>query len=208
MRCPDAKIILHTERVQQPDVLENFYNRMARYNVPYEIIGLSYYPYFHGNLNVLDKALQTLTQKFPDKNIMIVETGYSYKWEVPGTTVNNTSTWPYTEAGQAKFVRDLVAELDKYSQVDGLFWWWMEYNAFGTSLSGWYNAPLFDSTTGKAAEALKELCSFGTSAVGEIEADNTAGIDRWYNLQGIRIDKPKTSGIYIRNGRKTYVRVQ
>lgn len=44
MRCPDAKIILHTERVQQPDVLENFYNRMARYNVPYEIIGLSYYP--------------------------------------------------------------------------------------------------------------------------------------------------------------------
>lgn len=32
--------------------------------------------------------------------------------------------------------------------------------------------------------------------------------DRWYNLQGIRVDKPRTSGIYIRNGRKTYVRVQ
>ena len=206
--CPQAKVILHTERVAQPTVLKDFYQRMASYGVDYDIIGLSYYPYFHGNLNVLDKALQTLTQKFPDKNIMIVETGYSYKWEVPGTTVNNTSTWPYTEAGQAKFVRDLVAELDKYSQVDGLFWWWMEYNAFGTSLSGWYNAPLFDSTTGKATEALKELCSFGTSAVGEIEADNTAGIDRWYNLQGIRIDKPKTSGIYIRNGRKTYVREQ
>lgn len=206
--CPDAKIILHTERVQQPDVLEHFYNQMAKYNVPYEIIGLSYYPYFHGNLSVLDKALKTLTQKFSDKNIMIVETGYSYKWEVPGTTVNNTSTWPYTEAGQAQFVRDLVAELDKYSQVDGLFWWWMEYNAFGTSLSGWYNAPLFDSTTGKATEALKELCSFGTSAVEGIEVDNTAGAGRWYNLQGIRIDKPKTSGIYIRNGRKTYVRVQ
>lgn len=206
--CPDAKIILHTERVQQPDVLEHFYNQMAKYNVPYEIIGLSYYPYFHGNLSVLDKALKTLTQKFSDKNIMIVETGYSYKWEVPGTTVNNTSTWPYTEAGQARFVRDLVAELDKYSQVDGLFWWWMEYNAFGTSLSGWYNAPLFDSTTGKATEALKELCSFGTSAIEEIETDNGAAADRWYNLQGIRIDKPKTSGIYIRNGRKTYVRVQ
>ena len=161
--CPDAKIILHTERVQQPDVLENFYNQMAKYNVPYEIIGLSYYPYFHGNLSVLDKALKTLTQKFSDKNIMIVETGYSYKWE---------------------------------------------YNAFGTSLSGWYNAPLFDSTTGKATEALKELCSFGTSAVEEIEADNGAATDRWYNLQGIRVDKPKTSGIYIRNGRKTYVRVQ
>ena len=65
MRCPDAKIILHTERVQQPDVLENFYNQMARYNVPYEIIGLSYYPYFHGNLSVLDKALADTDTEIP-----------------------------------------------------------------------------------------------------------------------------------------------
>ena len=60
----------------------------------------------------------------------------------------------------------------------------------------------------KATEALKELCSFGTSAVEGIETDRDQDNDSWYNLQGIRVDKPSTSGIYIRNGRKTYVRVQ
>ena len=45
--CPDAKIVLHTERVAQPDVLTNFYDQMKKMDVDYDIIGLSYYPYFH-----------------------------------------------------------------------------------------------------------------------------------------------------------------
>ena len=40
--CPDAKIILHTERATQTNVLTNFYDRMKTDNVDYDIIGLSY----------------------------------------------------------------------------------------------------------------------------------------------------------------------
>ena len=51
--CPDAKIIIHTERVAQTNVQKNFYDKMNALGVDYDIIGLSYYPYFHGSMSVL-----------------------------------------------------------------------------------------------------------------------------------------------------------
>lgn len=202
--CPDAKIVIHTERASNTSVQRNFYNWMKTLNVDYDIIGLSYYPYFHGSMEVLDAALSQLEQDYPEKNIMIVETGYSYKWEVPGTDHDLSSTWPYTDAGQNKFATDLVATLEKHPAVDGLFWWWMEYNAYGTKLSNWYNAPLFDSTNGKATSALSTICSFADgndSSVGQIELtpDESPVI---YNLQGIPVSNPGAGNIYIMNGKK------
>lgn len=205
--CPDAKIILHTERVAQPDVLKNFYQQMKKMNVDYDIIGLSYYPYWHGDMTALRKALSTMQTNFPDKNIMIVETGYSYKWEVPGTDHDNTDKWPYSDAGQDKFAKDLVATLEQYENVDGLFWWWMEYNAYNTSLSGWYNAPLFDSSTGCATSALKTICSYAKdSAVGELEADTFYGNEVWYDLNGRIVRDLNAPGLRISHDKKVMVR--
>ncbi len=203
--CPDAKIILHTERVAQVDVLKNFYDKMKQLDVDYDIIGLSYYPYFHGDLNVLDKALSNLQSHYPEKSIMIVETGYSYKWEVPGTEHVNTDQWPYSDAGQDKFAKDLVATLEKYENVDGLFWWWMEYNAYGTSLSGWYNAPLFDSTTGCATSALKTICSFAKDAAVNAIVDDKIKDKVWYNINGHRITDQNAPGLRISHDKKILI---
>lgn len=202
--CPDAKIVLHTERVPNVGVQNNFYNKMKELQVPYSIIGLSYYPYFHGDLSVLSKAIESLEKNFSDKEIMVVETGYSYKWEVPGSNYDHSDKWPLSAAGQNKFAQDLVSTLDKYENVGGLFWWWMEYNAFGTSLSGWYNAPLFDSTTGRATPALKTICSFATSGIESVKDDSDAPM-QWYNLQGLPVEKPSAPGIYISKGKKVRI---
>ncbi len=199
--CPDAKIVLHTERVAQVDVLTNFYDQMKKLDVDYDIIGLSYYPYFHGDMSVLDKALSSLQNRYPEKNIMIVETGYSYKWEVPGTTHDCSKIWSYNEEGQDKFAKDLVATLEKYDQVNGLFWWWMEYNAYDTNLGGWYNAPLFNSLDGHATPALKTICSFGdNTAVDRIYSNNCDDI--WYDIHGRQLSDPSSPGIKISRSKK------
>lgn len=202
--CPGAAIIIHTERTAQPDVQSNFYNHMKALNVDYDIIGLSYYPYFHGRLESLDRSLESLEKEFPEKDIMIVETGFPYKWEVPGST--EPVEYDYSAEGQKKFTRDLVDMLERHPKVDGLFWWWLEYNAFGTPLGNWYNAPLFDSLTGMATPALDELASFASPHSGVAEVNSDTGADGcWYNLQGIRIPAPGGTGIYIRNGRKILI---
>lgn len=203
--CPAAKIVIHTERVSDVAVQNNFYNWMGKLNVEYDVIGLSYYPYFHGNMDVLNAALTSLESEFPEKNIMIVETGYPYKWEVPGT--DQKVDYPYSESGQDEFAKELVETLENHSKVNGLFWWWLEYNAYNTKLEGWYNAPLFDSTTGKACMALKTICSFaaGAGAVDFIESTADGNNDRWYDLNGREVKDPK-QGIFIQNRKKILIR--
>lgn len=210
--CPQAKIIIHTERTstsQQNDnknyaALSNFYKKMKEASIDYDIIGLSYYPYFHGAISELEGAINLLEKDYSDKSIMVVEFGYPYAWAVGGTTYDYTKTYPYSDAGQKAITADVVTMLKKHENVNGLFWWWPEYNAKGTNLSGWYNAPLFDSDTGKATSALTELCKFGSSTAGISNPtvnDNAGSDNHYYTLAGQRVSTP-SHGVFIHKGRK------
>ena len=205
--CPDTEIIIHTERVAQVDVLSNFYQQMKTLDIDYDIIGLSYYPSYHGTLSMLNSALTTLETQFADKPVMIVETGFPLYWDIPGKD-NYPLEYPISEAGQNKYAEDLVKVLLSHSNVNGLFWWWLDYNPYGASLENWWNAPLFDPYTGKATPALKSLCRFGSghSALESIEESQPGNEnDRWYDLNGRQIRKPSAPGIYIHNNTKVLV---
>lgn len=161
--CPRAQLIIHSERVPRPQVLTDYFDRLRSAAIDYDIIGLSYYSYFHGSLDALETALRQLTAKDYGKPIQIVEMGYPFKWAVGGTTFDYTATYPLTDDGQRQFVADLIARLKKYPQVNGLSWWYAEANAYGCNgnlNSGWYNAGLFDNNTGRALKALYELQNF------------------------------------------------
>ena len=159
--CPDAKIILHTE-LSNANNPANFYQQAKQYGIDYDIIGLSYYPAYHGSLSTLDGALSKIESQQPDRPIMIVETGYSNKWAMAGTTFDYTSVYPYSEDGQESFTKDLVTTLKKHKNVKGILWWWAEANEYGINwqnsvTSGWNNASLFNNETGRALKALSQL---------------------------------------------------
>lgn len=177
--CPNAKIIIHTERAAQTNVLQGFYAKIKEAGLDYDVIGLSYYPYYHGTLAQLDNALKVLESNFADKEIMIVETGYFYAWQptVEGSGADLQDLYPITPAGQQAFTKALVDKLNTHKNVTGLFWWMLEACENGTSpqvRSSWYNASLFndaakvngqddityDYPAGKAMPAISELQNF------------------------------------------------
>lgn len=164
--CPKAKIVIHTERAGQANVLNEFYERMKNYGVDYDIIGLSYYPYYHGTLSTLKSNLETLASKFADKKIMIVETGYYHDWQPSDVKFDLSKTYPITAQGQKQFTDALIEVLNGVSNVNGLFWWWPEANEYGLNWStkrvtdNWYNAGLWDNQTGKAMPAVESLKTF------------------------------------------------
>ena len=208
--CPDAKIIIHTEQVANTPLVTDFYQKLAQYGVDYDIIGTSYYPYYHGNLTQLNKTLTAFESQFPDKQIMVVETGCAYHWKVG----DNDQGYPLTYEGQRKYTADLIATLKKHQHVNGLFWWFLEANEYGLNWSsqrvtdGWYNASLFDNETGKAMPALYELKDFAgsSSAITTISTDDSSH-GCWYTIGGTRcLVAPSKPGVYIHNGQKTIVR--
>lgn len=217
---PDAQIIIHTERTstsQQKDnkdyaALSNFYNKMNAAHIDYDIIGLSYYPYFHGAISELEGAINLLEKNEPDKNIMVIEFGYPYAWEIGGSTYKypeHEAKYAYSDAGQKALTADVITMLNKHKNVNGLFWWWMEYNAYGTNLQGWYNAPLFDSRTGKATSALYEMKNFLGTTNGIQQVSTSSQLSTkdhaWYTLEGKRIEKPTQKGVYIQNHKKIVI---
>jgi len=202
--CPQAKIVLHSERVPKPNVLLDFFDRMKDNSIDYDIIGLSYYPAYHGDLSTLETAINQIEGKNYGKDIMVVETGYSYAWALDATTFDYTGTYPYTEEGQRKFTADLVAMLNKHSSVTGLFWWWPEDNGNKSVTDRWWNAALYNHNSGKPYAAFYELKAFAPNGAGisHVTTDSHAG-NAWYTLDGRQLQgQPAAKGIYVHEGKK------
>ncbi|MBO4814642.1 MAG: glycosyl hydrolase 53 family protein [Muribaculaceae bacterium] len=165
--CPRAKIIIHIELSRYSNALA-FFTQAQAHSVDYDIMGLSYYPSYHAStgtiFGVLTTVLTTLQGSFPDTPVMIMETAYGYAWNLPGTKYDFTSSYPYSEAGQAKFAKDLVTTLNARTNVKGLFWWWPEANEYGNSsyqvTTSWWNGSLVDNRNGRTQQAFYELLNF------------------------------------------------
>ena len=123
-----AKIVLHCERVGDgASAVNNFYTWVEQAGfTDYDVIGLSFYPQWHGTVAKLKGVITNLTTSFPNKKIQIVETGYK----------NDGSETDYTPAGQATFLTDLISMLNECANVDGLYYWQPEECGNGADDSG------------------------------------------------------------------------
>jgi len=162
--CPEAKIVIHTERAGDWETTKSYYLHLKHYEADYDIIGLSYYPMWHGSVRNLGKTLLQLSQQFPDKEVMIVETAayYSHENDKWATSPDQYAEYyPITPKGQKAFAKELMAELRRHPNVTGVFWWFPEENAHGNDLLPcWINRGLFDNHTGKSLPALKAFRKF------------------------------------------------
>jgi len=206
--CPQAKIVIHTEMHNTTSLL-NFYSTLKNYTNDYDVIGISYYPHFHGTLSTLNTVLNNLEQNYPDKKIQIVETAYYHKWYPDDAkySISNFPNWPATDAGQQQFAKDFIAALNKHSSVDGLYWWWPEANEYGVNYTNavtkdWCNYSLFDNETGKVMSALYELKAFTGDAIDDSDVTSQylvnppfdSNISGWTNTGGTAQWKLNTWG--------------
>lgn len=132
---PDAKIILHLERSNDKAVYQEFFTQMQEKGIDYDIIGASYYPYWHGTPDELFENLNAC-RRF-GKKIMVMELGYGFTTEaytlggkasrlvidperayVPGVT----EKYPMSPDGQAAFIRDFLVRA-RENKIDGVFYW-------------------------------------------------------------------------------------
>ncbi len=196
--CPQAKIVLQTELSSMNNVF-NFCRTLKRKEVTdFDVIGISYYPYFHGELSTLKSTLNGVGNIYPDKKIQIVETGYSHAYYPDDAKypISKFPNWPATNAGQLQFTKDLIELLNTYENVDGLYWWFPEANEYNVNWqnavtpSGWYNASLFDNQTGKAMQALYELKTFRGLVVGDANNDYLVDVADVVAIVNYILEKP------------------
>lgn len=121
---PSAQIIIHTDRLANQQYNKFYYGKLLENGVDFDVIGLSYYPFWHGFLKDLKTGLDGIRRDFPEKKVQIVETGYYFQyWPSTGINYNTSTVWPATALGQYNCMKDLINFLRDYEQVEGLCYW-------------------------------------------------------------------------------------
>jgi arabinogalactan endo-1,4-beta-galactosidase len=144
------RILLHYSLGGSPGGTQWFFDHMDWYGVPYDLIGVSYYPWWHGTLGELQGNLAAASLRY-GKDVMVVET--SYPWRAGGwedlAPIRTAMTWPVSPQGQAQFLRDL---LDAVAAVPGghgagVVWWYPEAIVVpGLFIWGGGSLALFDAS--------------------------------------------------------------
>lgn len=109
------KIMIHIDCSTDSTKCKWFFDNLNSYNVSYDYIGVSYYPWFQGELDPLPSNLNFLATRY-NKPIIIAETGYPWTLGWDDTTnnyVGNQSQllpgYTATVEGQKKFLIDLIS---------------------------------------------------------------------------------------------------
>jgi len=96
--CPE--IMIHIDKGGNRKFTEYFFDKLNSYGIDYDVIGQSYYPWWHGSLLDLRECLN-FTAKEYGKDIIVVEAAYNWK---PREYINKNAPFPETPEGQKAFL--------------------------------------------------------------------------------------------------------
>ncbi|MEY2673394.1 MAG: hypothetical protein RLZZ508_1271 [Actinomycetota bacterium] len=128
--APNAKSILHLDCGGDYNRVKWWLEQADQYNLTeYDIVGVSFYSQWHGELSDLQSVLNLIAKERKQK-VLIAETAYPWIAQSFGSDVININhppltDCPYTKSGQANYVKKLQNMLLALPQNRGLgIWWW------------------------------------------------------------------------------------
>lgn len=148
---PETKIMIHLAGFNEAIWL---YQQLATNNVDYDMIGLSYYPIWHGKiLTTVQSTINTLGATY-GKEVVIAETAYPFSllWNDDETNIVGESGqlvvgYPATPIGQKNFLLKIRQMVTDSPNGAGFCYWGAEWVAFAGNVmegSSWENQALFD----------------------------------------------------------------
>jgi len=156
----ETPVLLHVDNGGRNELFRWWFDHILEQGVAFDLIGASYYPYWHGTLADLQNNLNDLAGRY-NKDILVVETAYAFTDEDNDNYENvirlseEQPDYPFTPEGQAKMlagVMDVVRTVPNGRGL-GVMWW----DATWTAVPGngwdpfhpeygnnWENQALFD----------------------------------------------------------------
>ncbi|WP_440894749.1 glycoside hydrolase family 53 protein [Amphibacillus sp. Q70] len=129
----ELQIIIHLDFGGANDLYRGWFDQATERKLDYDIIGLSYYPYWHNTLADLADNLKDITARYK-KDVMVVETSYAFTEQAPNgedsifnLELSDIAGYPPTVDGQKEFLTDLIKVVKDVQQNDkqglGIVYW-------------------------------------------------------------------------------------
>ena len=165
---PSSQVILHLDTGGDNARCRHWFEEILARKVPFDVMGLSYYPVWHGAMRDLARNMVDLSSRF-SRPVIVVETAYPWT-QGNGDQQQNIythtgpETYPMTPVGQRDFLWQLLREIHGVPQGRGLGFFYWEPEFIAVAGAGWKrgagnewdNVTLFDAD-GRALPALRSL---------------------------------------------------
>ena len=153
-----TKVAVHLANGASNDLYRRVFDMLSKRGVDYDIIGLSFYPYWHGTLEDLQINLDDISSRYM-KEVVVMETAYGYTAEDGDgfpNLFNKDMTkgvgYKATVQGQASLVRDVINTVAQVpgQRGAGVFYWepgWFPVKGAGWRTgegNAWDNQAMFD----------------------------------------------------------------
>ena len=115
------RIMIHIDKGGDKVATKAFFDRIIAAGIPFDVIGQSYYPWWHGTLMDLRENLNFMALEY-DKDIIVVEMAYNME---PSEYVNKPAPYPESPEGQVEFVnavQEAVMATPNHHGI-GVYWW-------------------------------------------------------------------------------------
>jgi arabinogalactan endo-1,4-beta-galactosidase len=119
---PRPQIMIHIDQGGSIAKTKYFFDRLNRCKISYDVIGFSYYPWWHGTLMDLRENL-AFTANTYGKDIIVVETAYN--WRPARETSDRAGPFPESPDGQREFLDEVtrIVMNAPNGRGKGIFWW-------------------------------------------------------------------------------------
>lgn len=116
------RILLHVDHGGDQRNTKRFFDRLDDYDIPYDMIGVSFYPWSHGTLVDLRENLRYIAEE-RGKDVVLLETG-AY-WKPSRFFEKATPPFPETPEGQKAWLQAVneAVMATPGGRGKGVFWW-------------------------------------------------------------------------------------
>jgi len=169
------KIMLHLDSGGDNVKCRWWFDHILAQDVRFDIIGLSYYPWWHGTLVDLKNNMNDLAIRY-DKDIIVVETAYPMTNKYLNDGMDNVGFdtdklipgYPVSVKGQTDFLftlKNLVKETANKKGIGFMYWEpaWIWQKPIGTA---WEYFTLFDPVSGEMLPSIEPFNEADSTSTG------------------------------------------
>ena len=134
----DIPIMIHLDNGGFNEMYVEWFDEFTKRAEPFDIIGLSYYPFWHGTMEQLEFNMRDMARRY-GKKLVIAETSMGFTMEdyrdregKPLDQLKGMATkpelvekldYPMTKEGQASFMKDLMKLIADIPGGEGFYYW-------------------------------------------------------------------------------------
>ena len=189
----NTPIMLHLADGGDKSAFQWWLDEITNQSVDFDIVGISYYPYWHGTLAELAENMDNISERY-NKKVVVVETAYAntldnldQKTNAVTVTEEAAAGYKASQDGQYEFLTDLVDKIKDVKNNNGLgfFYWeplWYNGNVSWATQAGmsylgvsdvtgneWENQAVFDFQ----GNALRGIKAFNYSNLTNLLQNNS-----------------------------------